>query len=214
MAEAFDLWQERGLVLPAMESYVDSELTSFRVKLFVLQLPYEELVDQVDRARGLAEGMAGPGVRATVTGDLATNVHMVRQAVLGQASSLMILAVTVVLLLALAGSSLVWGFLLSMPMALSILSSYGLLVTAGLPYGIAVSMFPTLVVGLSVDFAIHLRASWQAGPGGHRTGRARRVGGHGPRHLGSTARSGAWASPCSRSRACLPIAIWGSCARW
>jgi len=162
MHEAYSAWQRRGLDLPAIEAYATRDLRVFRVQIFVLQLPYHELEEQVAHIEGLAKGLAGPGVKATVTGDLTTNVHMVREAVWGQAASLLILAVTVLLLLSVAGRSLISGLLLSMPMALAILASYGLLVLMGLPYGIAVSMFPTLVVGLSVDFAIHLRAAWQA----------------------------------------------------
>ena len=66
----------------------------------------------------------------------------------------------VALLLILYARSGSVGLLLVLPMTLSVLLSYGLLIAADLPHGIAVSMFPTLVVGLSVDFAIHLWAAW------------------------------------------------------
>lgn len=163
LADVVETWRRRGLARPAMASFVDADLEHMQVQIFVLQLPYAELVEEVERVRGLAAGLAGPGVRTTVSGDLATNVRMVRRAVEGQVRSLLLLLALVILLLVLDARSVVVGLLLVLPMALAILLSHALLVAADLPYGIAVSMFPTLVVGLSVDFAIHLRAAWSRG---------------------------------------------------
>ena len=70
-------------------------------------------------------------------------------------------AAVLVLLLAISALAVAFtrspaaGGLLVLPMVLAILLTYLCLVLFGIDYGIAVSMFPTLVVGLAVDFAIH-----------------------------------------------------------
>jgi len=44
------------------------------------------------------------------------------------------------------------------PMSLATLCTYLIVVNLGIPYGVAVSMFPTLMIGMAVDFAIHIHS--------------------------------------------------------
>jgi hypothetical protein len=159
MAQAMATWRRRGMALPEMEQLVTADLSRYQVLLFVLNQPYPGLIEVLDRLTAEARQRAGEGVAVHASGNLAVNIRMVHQAVVGQALSLGALLLTITLLLAALTRSLTSGALLVLPMALAILSTYGLLQLLGLPYGVAVSMFPTLVVGLSVDFSIHLRSA-------------------------------------------------------
>ncbi len=161
MADGVAAWRARGMALPDIGRFVDGDLRHFQVQLYVVNQPYAELVEVLERVIGQARHTAGPGVRVDVSGNLAVNIRMVREVVLGQARSLLVLLATVTVLLMFLARSLSAGLVLALPMALAIGHSYFALVQLELPYGIAVSMFPTLVVGLSVDFAIHLRAVLQ-----------------------------------------------------
>lgn len=175
MARLRDEWIERGPVLPDIRRHVDPELLRHQVQLFVLDHPYEELAAIAERLEAEARHSAGPGVRVTASGNLAVNLRMVREAVLGQVRSLVVLLVTVTLLLVLLARSFPGGLVLVAPMLLSTLLTFFALVHLDLPFGIAVSMFPTLVVGLSVDFALHLRAVLVALRDASRGRRARAV---------------------------------------
>lgn len=158
-AEGFATWKERGLPLPRVETLMDSTGGVYQVQLMVFDQPLRQLVEVRDRVLQEARTLAGPGIRVEALGDLAVNIRMVYQAVRGQARSLFVLCLALTLsLLALTGSPRSTAVLL-LPMAISILATYGALVLFAVPYGIAVSMFPTLVVGLAVDFTLHLRAA-------------------------------------------------------
>ena len=175
MVELRRAWIERGPTLPDIRRHVDSELVRHQVQLFVLDHPYDELAAIAERLEAEARYAAGPGVHVAASGNLGVNLRMVREAVHGQVRSLLVLLATVTILLALLVRSLGGGLVLVAPMLLSILLTFFVLVQLGLPFGIAVSMFPTLVVGLSVDFALHLRAVLEARRGGSRGRRAREV---------------------------------------
>jgi predicted RND superfamily exporter protein len=159
MQEYIATWDQRGLKLPRMGMLADQELHRFQVQILVLNQSYQGLVKQLSIISDRAAAMAGQGVATRVTGNLAVNIRMVRLAVLGQGISLALLLLAVSLLAAGYTRSASAGICIVLPMVLAILLTYLLLVIAWIPYGIAVSMFPTLVVGLAVDFAIHLRAA-------------------------------------------------------
>ena len=158
MTAGLEAWRHHGMALPRVDSLITTDLRHLQVHLFVLNQPYEDLVQLLEELVAKARHSAGPGVQVSASGNLAVNVRMVREAVLGQVRSLLVLLGIVILSLMLMARSVVAGFVLTLPMILAIGGSFYVLMRLDLPYGIAVSMFPPLVVGLSVDFAIHLRA--------------------------------------------------------
>jgi predicted RND superfamily exporter protein len=158
MQEYAAIWEQRGMRLPRMSMLADHDLHRFQVQILVLNQSYQGLVEQLTIITERAKAMSGQGIRTRVTGNLAVNIRMVRLAVLGQSISLALLLVAVTLLAAGYTRSIAAGVCTVLPMVLAILLTFLLLVVAWIPYGIAVSMFPTLVVGLAVDFAIHLRS--------------------------------------------------------
>jgi predicted RND superfamily exporter protein len=151
-------WEARGLPLPRRRMLADADLTRFQVLAFVANDRYDRLERTVSEVRRIAEARVGPSGRVVVGGSLAANVRMVRLAVQGQAVSLAVLFVGIAVLAAAYTRSPRSGALLVAPMGLAILATYLLVVLLGVPYGVAVSMFPTLMIGVAVDFAIHLRA--------------------------------------------------------
>jgi predicted RND superfamily exporter protein len=158
MQEYATTWDQRGMRLPRMSMLADHDLHRFQVQILVLNQSYQGLVEQLTMISERATAMAGQGIETRVTGNLAVNIRMVRQAVVGQSISLALLLLAVTLLAAGYTRSASVGICIVLPMVLAILLTYLLLVVAWIPYGIAVSMFPTLVVGLAVDFSIHLRS--------------------------------------------------------
>jgi predicted RND superfamily exporter protein len=147
------------MILPAIDAFADAELEEFQIQIFVHNLSYGGLVGVLDRLVSEARYDAGPGVQVSASGSLASNIRLVRQSVRGQVHSLLVLLASATLMLMVIARSLRTGLLLALPMVLAIGGSFFAMVQIGLPYGIAVSMFPALVVGLSVDFSIHLHAA-------------------------------------------------------
>lgn len=157
MSESHDAWQRRGLALPRWRMLADPDFNRFQLQAFFVNQPYGALVSRISWLEDLAERAIDGSARLTTGGNLAVNVKMVRLAVVGQARSLALVLAVITLLAVAFTRSVVAGIVLVLPMVLSILGTTAVLVVAKIPCGIAVSMFPTLVVGLSVDFAIHVR---------------------------------------------------------
>ncbi|MDX1996810.1 MAG: MMPL family transporter [Thermoanaerobaculia bacterium] len=172
MAAGLDGWRRRGPALPRAESLATPDLRRSQVQLFVRNQPYRQLVATQDRLVQDARAVAGPGVTVAASGNLAVNIRMVEQAVTSQLVSLVGLFVVVsAVMIAVVGAA-GRGLLLMAPLVLALLGTFTALVLVGWPFGVAVSMFPTLVIGLAVDFSTHLWAAHQL-PANSRGRRAR-----------------------------------------
>lgn len=158
MARALEDWERRGLALPRASAVADPALERFQVHVFVLDQDLPELEQRVGEVAARAAELQTVGVRYRLGGDLVANIRMVRVAVWGQAQSLALVLGAILALALILTRSPIDALLLISPMLLAILLTYLVLIVAGIPYGIAVSMFPPLVVGLAIDFALHLRA--------------------------------------------------------
>ncbi len=159
MLEGYGEWKRRGLPLPRAEMLATPDLSSFQVLAFVVNDHYWELGRSISRIRARAEESAGSGVTVRMGGDLVRNMRMVRLAVVGQSFSIAVLLAVIAVLVIGYTRSLRSGMTILAPMGLAILAAYFIVVNLGIPYGIAVSIFPTLMIGLAVDFAIHVRAA-------------------------------------------------------
>lgn len=174
MTAGLDDWRRRGPTLPRAERLTTADLRHSQVQLFVRNQSYEQLVATQERLVKEARAVAGPGVTVEASGNLAVNIRMVQQAVSGQLVSLFGLFGIVSVVMIAAVRSFRHGLLLMAPLALALLGSFTVLVWAELPFGVAISMFPTLVVGLAVDFSTHLWAA-HTHPAGSRGRQARAV---------------------------------------
>jgi predicted RND superfamily exporter protein len=153
----------------------DPDLTRFQVLVFVLNQPYRDLLRTVQEVRTRL-GPDPEGVRVSFAGNLMTNLRMVHVAVTGQAVSLATLLAVMSIVVVIATRSPGSGLVMMAPLTLAILATYVLLVALGIPYGVAVSMFPTLVLGSAIDFAIHVRSALARTRGAPSTAIARELG--------------------------------------
>jgi uncharacterized protein len=174
MAAGLDEWRRRGPPVPRVESLTTPDLRRSQVQLFVRNQPYRQLVATQERLVQDARAVAGPGITVTASGNLAVNIRMVEQAVTSQLVSLFGLFVVVSTVMIIFVRALGRGLLLMAPLVLALLGTFTALVFVGWPFGVAVSMFPTLVIGLAVDFSTHLWVAHQL-PTSSRGRRARAV---------------------------------------
>ncbi len=149
--------QGLGVAVPRLAMLATPDLARFQIQVFVPNKPYADLVAIVERARRVAVARQRPGVEVTLGGDLIANIEMVRQAVGGQAWSQVLELATMTGLVVLIARSVLGGVVMMAPMIVAILAAYALMILARLPYGVAVSMFPTLAIGTAIEFAVHVR---------------------------------------------------------
>jgi predicted RND superfamily exporter protein len=140
-----------------LESYLASDATSARVRLFVADADYAKGVLMREwLAARLPIRLEGSGVQYHMSGDLPVALEVVDAIVHDQLRSLGWTSAAVTLLLALALRSVRLAALAVVPAAAAIGAVLGAMGAAGIPLGIATSMFAALAIGLGVDFVVHL----------------------------------------------------------
>jgi hypothetical protein len=94
-------------------------------------------------------------------GDVAVSQAMIDGVVSTQMRSLFFSLVGILLLAALLGRSWLWGLCCVLPCALTVLMDFGAMGFAGIPLGVATSMFAAMTLGVGVDFAIHMMGRYR-----------------------------------------------------
>ena len=87
---------------------------------------------------------------------------MIRATVTTQIRSLLISVIGITFVAGYLSRSIRAGFQSVLPCALAILATFSVMGWAGIPLGIATSMFPGMTLGLGVDYAIHLLERYRA----------------------------------------------------
>lgn len=149
----FDLSLGRGRRLEV----VDDALERSVVTLFVRGADYWKTGRLMRALREYeARHLAPRGGRLRFAGDLAVSQAMIPAIVRSQVSSVLFSLLGGVTVLCLLQRSLRWGLLTFLPVAVSVLWVFGFMGFAGMPLGVATSMFCAITLGTGVDFAVHL----------------------------------------------------------
>jgi uncharacterized protein len=129
---------------------------SIRIRLFVNSPDYvrSEALDGYVR-RTVPAVLAGTGIEHHISGDLPLSVSVVRAIVRNQISSISWTLAGVALVLLVAYRSLWTALLVTLPVTAAAAMVFGIMGYAGVPLGIASSLFAALSVGAGVDFALH-----------------------------------------------------------
>ncbi len=139
-----------------LRQYLLPDGRTARFRLFVRDADFRraEALAQHLRQR-LPPLLASGQVRFHASGDLPVALEVVRAIVTNQLRSIAWTAAGIAVLLSLALGSLRLAASLLAPLAASVATILGLMGYAGMPLGIATSMFAALTLGVGVDFAIH-----------------------------------------------------------
>ncbi len=108
------------------------------------------------------EHLAPHGIRADFAGDVAVSQSLIRGIVSTQTQSLLGSLLGIWLVTALLGRSWRWGLFAVLPCAISVLVNFAVMGWAGIPLGVATSMFAAMTLGNGVDFAIHVLEGFDA----------------------------------------------------
>jgi predicted RND superfamily exporter protein len=108
-----------------------------------------------------AEELGPHGVTLGFAGDVAVSQAMIRAVVATQLRSLALALLGSFLLLALLERSLARSLLVLAPVTASVAAVLGTMGWAGIPLGVATSMFCAVTLGVGIDGAIHLVSAWR-----------------------------------------------------
>ena len=140
----------------SLRQYLTADRSAARIRLFVPGADYtrgREL--RAWLAQRLPALAARYGARAHVSGDVPVGLAVVGAIVGNQLSSIGWTAATIALMLLVAFRSARWTAVVMAPVLAATLLLFGALGYAGVPLGIATSMFAALTLGAGVDFALH-----------------------------------------------------------
>ncbi|MBO0858055.1 MAG: MMPL family transporter [Chloracidobacterium sp.] len=149
----------RGESGGSLRGWVDTERRRARLSVLIRSADYER-IDAILRLAG-RHGNGGGAFNVTPFGDGWVSYQTVRQLVQGQIWSLVTAFLTDLALLTLLMRSMRMPVIALTPIAFSLLLMFGLFALAGVPLGIANSMFAGIAIGIGLDYSIHLTHSYQ-----------------------------------------------------
>jgi predicted RND superfamily exporter protein len=136
-----------------------------------------------DLGRWEARRLTPLGLTAETAGDVTVSRALIGAVVRTQLVSLALSLAGIGLVVTLLGGSWRWGAAALLPPALAVTAAFSALGAAGLPLGVATSMFAGIVLGVGVDGAVHLLTRLSRGRAaglGHRRALAEALAGTGP----------------------------------
>jgi len=103
-----------------------------------------------------------PGVVISYGGDYSLSYHWVRLLIANFIKAFAGSAVLVFLTVLLFSRSLRFSVLTIAPILLALLLNFGVMGLLGIPFGVATSMFSSIILGIGIDYAIHLQSKLDA----------------------------------------------------
>jgi uncharacterized protein len=140
---------------------LDGSYRRSRMTLFVRRANYSRIGQLLDEARRSARASFGPAVTVTPFGDGWISYLTIQLLVGGQIWSIGFALLSDTALLLFLFRSGRTALLAELPVVTCVLLVFGLLAAVGIPLGIANSMFASIILGIGVDYSIHLVASYR-----------------------------------------------------
>jgi predicted RND superfamily exporter protein len=159
------LWNSLALVrgTERVREMVDSTYQRALVTVFLKHANY------VDTARLMAAirehehtALAPDRIHLEFAGDVAVSQALIEGIVRSQVGSLLLSLLGIIVVIAVLFRSLRWGILCMVPAGVSVAATFAVMGAVGMPLGVATSMFAAMVLGIGVDFAIHLAEAFRA----------------------------------------------------
>ena len=157
--EAEVLWHDyRRIRGPdRLRQIVDPDFARCLISVFMKNANFVDTQRLMDDIRAYEHEHLEPhGITLKFAGDVAVSQTLIDAIVTTQVRSLLISLVGILVVTAILGRSLVWGVLSVLPCAFAVLINFAVMGLAGMPLGVATSMFAGMTLGIGVDYAIHL----------------------------------------------------------
>ncbi len=131
--------------------------SSALITVFLRHSNYKDTELLMKRVRDFAARELEPvGLRLSFAGDVAVSQSMIHGIVKTQITSLAFSLLSILIVTSLFLRSFTLGFACTLPALLAVGAVLGCMGLAGIPLGVATSMFAATVLGIGVDYAIHL----------------------------------------------------------
>ncbi len=153
------LWSQYGRIRGELRlrQLVSADYSRTLVSVFLKNANFVDTAGLMDAVRDYAQDHLAPhGLTISFAGDVAVSQALIDSIVTTQVESLILSQIGVLVITALLHRSLVWGLMCLLPCALAVLVNFAVMGLVGMPLGVATSMFSAMVIGIGVDFAIHL----------------------------------------------------------
>jgi len=136
-------------------SYVDDDYRNALIRIYVKD---ESSAVAEPLERGLEEFVKGrfPGCQVSIGGNLTAMMALTEVMVDGQMHKIIVISMIVLLISAILFRSLITGILVLVPLAMTVLTSLGIMGASGIPLNVATSVSIALAVGIGADYAIYL----------------------------------------------------------
>jgi predicted RND superfamily exporter protein len=157
------LWGAYGFAagVPRLRQLVDADFQRSLTTVFLKDANFR------DSARLMAEirdyetkNLAPKGIKLGFAGDVAISQSLIRDVVATQVRSLIWSLAGILIVTALLGGSLRWGFYCTLPSALAVLIKLAVMGWLGIPLGVATSMFAAMTFGIGINCSIQLLESY------------------------------------------------------
>jgi predicted RND superfamily exporter protein len=136
---------------------VDPAFERGLVTVFLKNANFVDTAHLMDSIRVFERSQLAPDrIRLGFAGDVAVSQTLIQAIVHSQMSSLLASLLGILAVIAVLFRSLRWGLICMVPAGLSVAATFALMGMAGMPLGVATSMFAGMVLGIGVDFAIHI----------------------------------------------------------
>jgi hypothetical protein len=162
-AEAKALWDNYRFARgeQRLRQVVDPGYTQSLTTVFLRNANYVDTARLMGAIRAYAsEKLASEGIQVGFAGDAAVSQALIRGIVTTQLQSLLWSLLGILVVTAGFGGSLRWGFYCLAPSLLAVVIKFAILGWAGIPLGVATSMFAAMTLGIGVNCAIHLLESF------------------------------------------------------
>ena len=136
---------------------VDPDFSQSLTTVFLKNANFADTARLIDDIRALERQELTPlGMRLELGGDVAVSQSLIQAIVTTQLESLGLSLLGIWLVTSLMSRSAMVGTLAVLPCALAVWADFALMGWAGIPLGVATSMFAGMTLGIGVDYAIHL----------------------------------------------------------
>jgi len=141
---------------------IHDDLNRTVVTIFLKSANYRDTAALIQALRGYERSRLAPlGVRLGFAGDVAVSQAMIPAIVRTQVVSLLLALVGSLVAICVLYRSVRIGLLTILPASLASLWMFGLMGWAGIPLGVATSMFCAIALGVGVDYAIHFMERYE-----------------------------------------------------
>jgi predicted RND superfamily exporter protein len=161
--EAKLMWEYYGLARgqEALHEIVDTNYWKALTTVFLKDANFIDTRKLMDDLKTYErERLAPKGIKIGFAGDVALSQSLIQGIVRTQVQSLFWSLSGIYLIAVMLGGSLRWGVYCVLPSLLAVVIKLAVMGWAGIPLGVATSMFAAMTLGIGVNCAIQLLESW------------------------------------------------------